>query len=282
MNAMITNVLVKRSGWVIDNRKITYINGRRVCGNTLELEQNGRHFADDIYNYIFSKENICLLIQILLASVSKNPTDVKSVLVHVVAWRPTGGKPLHVDVIKWKHFPRYWPFLRAIHWSPVDSPHKGQWPGAFMFSLICAWTNGSAINRDASDLRRKRTHYDVTVMIRTNDDQRLLHHMVSLGHNYVLSYCTDLCIWIHTQMKYETRNVLFWWYIGQCGALDLREVIHVTLSVLGQGKRWEWWNVGSCQSDAVYDITGVILGLRPANERRRYFVTTSIIGWAQA
>ena len=29
-------------------------------------------------------------------------------------------------------------------------------------------------------------------------------------------------------------------------------------------------------------ISGLILGLRPANERRRYFVTTSLIGWAQA
>ena len=28
--------------------------------------------------------------------------------------------------------------------------------------------------------------------------------------------------------------------------------------------------------------SGMILGLRPANERRRYFVTTSLIGWAQA
>ena len=27
--------------------------------------------------------------------------------------------------------------------------------------------------------------------------------------------------------------------------------------------------------------TGLIRGLRPANERRRYFVTTSLIGWAQ-
>ena len=27
---------------------------------------------------------------------------------------------------------------------------------------------------------------------------------------------------------------------------------------------------------------GLILGLRPVNERRRYFVTTSLIGWAQA
>ena len=35
----------------------------------------------------------------------------------------------HDDVIKWKHFPRYWPFVRGIHRSPVISPHKGQWRG---------------------------------------------------------------------------------------------------------------------------------------------------------
>ena len=28
--------------------------------------------------------------------------------------------------------------------------------------------------------------------------------------------------------------------------------------------------------------SGLILGLRPANERRRCFVTTSVIGWVQA
>ena len=28
--------------------------------------------------------------------------------------------------------------------------------------------------------------------------------------------------------------------------------------------------------------SGLILGLRPANKRRRYFVTTSLIGWVQA
>ena len=25
----------------------------------------------------------------------------------------------HDDVIKWKHFPRYWPIVRGIHRSPV-------------------------------------------------------------------------------------------------------------------------------------------------------------------
>ena len=47
----------------------------------------------------------------------------------------------HEDVIKWKHFPRYWPFVRGIHRSPLDFPHKVQWRWALMFSLICAWTN---------------------------------------------------------------------------------------------------------------------------------------------
>ena len=30
----------------------------------------------------------------------------------------------HDDAIKWKHFPRCWPFVRGIHRSPVYSPHK--------------------------------------------------------------------------------------------------------------------------------------------------------------
>ena len=33
---------------------------------------------------------------------------------------------IHDDVIKWKHFPRYWPFVRGIHRSRVNSLHKGQ------------------------------------------------------------------------------------------------------------------------------------------------------------
>ena len=70
----------------------------------------------------------------------------------------------HDDVIKRKHFPRYWPFVRGIHRSPVNSPHKGQWRGALMFSLICVWINGWVNNGEAGDLIRHRVHYDVTVM----------------------------------------------------------------------------------------------------------------------
>ena len=74
----------------------------------------------------------------------------------------------HDDVIKWKQFPCYCPFVRGIHRSRVNSPHKSQWRGALTFSLICAWINGWVNNREAGDLRRHRALYDVIVMIPSN------------------------------------------------------------------------------------------------------------------
>ena len=70
----------------------------------------------------------------------------------------------HEDVIKWKFFPRYWPFVWGIHRSPVNSLHKGQWRGALMFSLIRVWINSWINNREAGDLWRYRAHYDDIVM----------------------------------------------------------------------------------------------------------------------
>ena len=81
-----------------------------------------------------------------------------------IAREPWKEMFVHDDVIKWKHFPRYWPFVRGIHWSPVNSPHKGQWHGASMFSLMYNQINGWGNNGEAGDLRRYRAHYDVTVM----------------------------------------------------------------------------------------------------------------------
>ena len=70
----------------------------------------------------------------------------------------------HDDVIKWKHFRRYWPFVRGIHRPTMNSPHKGQWRGDLMYSLICVWINAWVNNREAGDLRHHRAHYDVIVM----------------------------------------------------------------------------------------------------------------------
>ena len=79
-----------------------------------------------------------------------------------VMW-PNHCNSFHDDVIKWKHFPRYWTFVWGIHRSPMNSPHKGQWRCALMFSFICTWIYGWVNNREAGDLRRHRAHYDVSV-----------------------------------------------------------------------------------------------------------------------
>ena len=72
---------------------------------------------------------------------------------------------VHDNVIKWKYFPRDWLFVRGIHRSPVNSPHKGQWCVTWCFLWSVSEKKGWVNNRYAGKLRRHCTHYDVTVML---------------------------------------------------------------------------------------------------------------------
>ena len=129
----------------------------------------------------------------------------------------------HDDVIKWKHFPRYWPFVRGIHRSPVNSPHKGQWRGALMFSLICVWINGWVNNREAGDLRRYRAHSDVTVMVfgetgghrlmtiwchNKNVNNRTLYQFIVLLTNKECHVGVHMCIMHITKVFYSSSGEL--------------------------------------------------------------------------
>ena len=75
----------------------------------------------------------------------------------------------HDNVIKWTHLPRYWPFVRGIHRSPVDSTHRGQWRGALMFSLICARTRCflwfAPEQKVEETIETAVIYYDVTVVV---------------------------------------------------------------------------------------------------------------------
>ena len=87
------------------------------------------------------------------------------------------------------NFPRYWPFVREIHRSPVNFPHKGQWRGALAFSLICVWINAWVNNGEVGDLRRYHVHYDVTVMIRGSN------YGITLADLHFLSIQTANSFW---------------------------------------------------------------------------------------
>ena len=99
--------------------------------------------------------------------------------------KPSRELKCHDDVIKWKHFPRNWPFVREIHRSPVNFPHKGQWRGALMFSLIYARINDWVNNREAGDLRRQHGHYDVIVMYYWRSADRRCSNYISVIDNLI-------------------------------------------------------------------------------------------------
>ena len=158
------------------------------------------------------------------------------------------------DVIKWKHFSHYMHFVRGIHRSPVDSPHKDQWRGALMFNLVCTWTNSWANKRVAGDVKRHCAHYDVIVM------------KMYVQHKPFITSTTEG----HWKLKVSL-------YTNECWS---NEIIAVNMPVLRVAVQIFFLYPGKLFN--LHSYTGLILGLRPANERRRYFVTTSLIGWLQA
>ena len=102
-------------------------------------------------------------------------------------------------------FPRYWPFVRGIHRSPVNSPDKGQWRGAMMFSLVCAWINGWVNNREAGDLRRHSVHYDVIVMDK---------HICERGNSWIGEILEgSLSLTVGT----DSDTVSFGWFLSLSG-----------------------------------------------------------------
>ena len=121
----------------------------------------------------------------------------------------------HDDVIKWKHFPRYWPFVRGIHQSPVNYPHKGQWRRALMFSLICTRINGWVNNGEAGDLRRYRGHYDANVMCQW----RKIYYLqpIYLNRPRLEQKSSPVCK-RHLKWIFQTKKVLSWfkfrWSLG--------------------------------------------------------------------
>ena len=78
-----------------------------------------------------------------------------------------------------------------------------------MFSLICAWINGSVNNREAGDLRRHGAHYDVIVMIRKS--VRNSSHFIALSDNFNLRHPIILIFFTkHESITSCSVRVLKW------------------------------------------------------------------------
>ena len=158
-------------------------------------------------------QTLCEILKSQNAQVAYIHILSKGLWRYVKPWK-FASKSVHDDLIKWKHFPRYWPFVRGIHWPPVNSPYKGQWRGALMFSLICAWINGWVNNREAGDLRRYRAHYDVILMLPEALD---INQPVTRSQVAHLSYplplwCTRKMDHLPQSCKYNDVNMKLYTY----------------------------------------------------------------------
>ena len=67
--------------------------------NTLRLRQNGRHFPDNIFKYIFWNENAWISVKISLKFVLKGPINNIPASVQIMGWRRPGDKSLSAPVM---------------------------------------------------------------------------------------------------------------------------------------------------------------------------------------
>ena len=132
-------------------------------------------------------------------------------------------------------------FVQGIHWSPVNSPQKGQWHGALMFSLICAWINAWVNNREAADLRCHLTHYEVIVMS-SNPTTIALHlkwiQDIPVVFESIASVCT---IFNYIQFTYSMRYT--WNGLFETDSYNSNNIL--TIFLIFEIPKWMWikfWN----------------------------------------
>ena len=158
------------------------INGGNVNGNFI-LE-----FSNFDIHYAWPKKNEC----------QPNRRTRKCQCVwgyRVIFWTWCRKVYIHDDDIKWKHFPRYWPFVRGIHRSTVKRSF------VVFFDLRLNERLSKQLRRRY--LRRHRTHYDVIVLCNANLDISSSKHS---GWRQAVLDWTD-GIYIYERTRYTLFHV---------------------------------------------------------------------------
>ena len=117
-------------------------------------------------------ENVAQNESFVLSKVPQRPNfshlTGANISLRFTTWLTHGSLLVLLSNAWWRHQMETFSALLALCAGnspvPVNSLHKGQWRGALMFPLICAWIHDWVNNREAGDLRRYRGHYDVNVM----------------------------------------------------------------------------------------------------------------------
>ena len=134
--------------------------------NIFALSYCGNNRWGDIFDeYAKQADNFAGWYCLVFIVVEDKETFILYNQMLLISWR---CKVYHNYVIKWKHFPRYWPIVRGIHqsrWNPRARPVTRSFDVFFYLRLNNGWVN----NRETGDLRRHRAHYDVIVIVRASN-----------------------------------------------------------------------------------------------------------------
>ena len=161
------------SHWIRNRNKEYFCVGSSTCSRCLQIQINflwggiwGRCFWQMMWDGTygcFCQVSILDYQWQMVATISKYHTPLSLLKDGPIKDTQTIGLPFLIILFMMTssngNISALLAFVRGIHRSTVNSPHKGQWRGAFMFSFIRAWTNSWANNRNSGDLRRHRTHY---------------------------------------------------------------------------------------------------------------------------
>ena len=112
---------------------------------------------------------------------------------------------LHDNFMRWRWFPRYWPFVRGIHQCLVDIPPKTSVTWALMFPLVLSLTDGWKNSQVVGDLIRHESHCDGILMDSWNTVY-VLEAMAIGTYNEVSKRTPLLCIQATNTMHHQSTE----------------------------------------------------------------------------
>ena len=146
------------------NNIIQFCRSKHMCHTWRSEEYNGRTLMSTIFVW-FIKTVRTLSHESKPLNNNPYPCFVLTPLPHATSHGISRNVSIHDDVIKWKHFPRCWPFVGEFtghRWIPRTKASDVE---LWCFLWSAPWINSSLNNHEAGDLGHHRAHYDVIVML---------------------------------------------------------------------------------------------------------------------
>ena len=191
--------------------------------STLRPRQNGRHFEDGIFKCIFLNDNGWILLKISLKFVPRVPINNIPALVHIMAWRRSGDKPLsesmmvslltHICVTRLQ-----WVNPKLFQNMPCSMPHL-----SWQFHedlLVC-----HVVNRPTNQQRWKHNYH-------CKEQVKITGGWINIkmpSYQYGKSHCGDKTVvrssYLHKGIFYTGKMASLYWIRALISARNVTSLL---------------------------------------------------------